>query len=574
MTGDAGARSARPTDLFRAADAIVTPAGGGRALAVSRDGQAPTLIPEAHARLLARCGRFRTVADHAQGDAAAIEALQQLRALGLLEAWGDVAAGGLLRATPTRRLERVGIVTRERPAAAARGVASLRERLAIHARSPAIVLYDDSDQPVPIAGTTTFARQDARALADRLAARADVDPAIVRWALFATPGAWAPGANYNRALLAGAGTDSCVFDDDVLFESYATQVRGGTGLAGIGDGPRLWPYRSRDEAFAAHVDTRGDPLAAHEAVLGRSVAEVVRDNGPFTQVANDLPSPVFRAVVDGRARVALSSLGSLGDCGMASPHWYVQQAPDSLLRFAKDDATWAWARSTRALLRAPDRLTLSSGFAFMSMAWAVDRHALVPPFLPELRAADAMFARLLRHTDDGALIAHHPLAIRHDPLEARAYPPDDVWRVLARPSIVEWLFWVIDVRGLGGPGDATSRLRGLGSTLLEFSALPRDALVDFLRVRWFRRNAERAASLDGMRAHPPTVDGRRPCAGWAEDVARCVDVLHRAIDDGQLPHPHEVPAGRDGVDALRELLRDFGKLLTVWDAVWDAARRG
>ncbi len=570
---DEAPRSARPTDLFRASDAIVSPAGDGKAVAVSRDGQGPTLIIESDARLLPRCGRFRTLQDHAQGDALALEALTRLRALGLLEAWGDVATGGPLQEASRRRIDRVAFVTRDRPESIARAVASLRARLAAHGRDAAIMVFDDSDHPTPIPGTTTFGRQQALSLANRLAAHAGVDAAIVRWAMAPDHGAWASGANYNRALLANAGHDWCSFDDDVAFELYRTpRPQRGTGFAGMGEGPRLWPYRSRADAFASHTDTGGDPIAAHESVLGRSIASVVRDNGPFTQVANDLPSPVFRAVAQGRARVALSSLGSLGDSGMSSSHWYVQQPPDTLLRFAPDDATWTWARSTRALLRTPDRLTLSSGYTFMAMAWAVDRDAFFPPFLPEHRASDAVFARLLRYADDGALIAHHPVAIRHDPLEERSYPPEDVWRVLMRPSIVEWLFWVVDVRGLGGPGDATSRLAGLGATMLEFAHLPREALIEFLRVRWFRRCAERAASLDAMRTHPPTFEGKRPSAAWADDVERCVTVLQQAIRNGDLPHPHEVPEGRDAVAALQDNLLRFGTLLAVWGRVVAAAR--
>jgi hypothetical protein len=148
---------------------------------------------------------------------------------------------------------------------------------------------------------------------------------------------------------------------------------------------------------------------------------------------------------------------------MGNISYYLHLGGDSLQRAAPDDVTWRWVRRTRAVLRTTECVVLSDGLHFMAMAIGLDHRGFLPPFPASGRGEDERFAQLLRCCCDGALIAHLPWAVFHDPPESRAgaVPPPGQIRLL------EVLAWVVQRCGFRPIVSPEDRLQALGVTLEE-----------------------------------------------------------------------------------------------------------
>jgi hypothetical protein len=152
----------------------------------------------------------------------------------------------------------------------------------MHGRSTEFVVVDDSDARTAEELTRRIvaelggsagqviryaSRHDRLDYAEELAERAGVPPELVRHGLVGEA-----GAARNSALLDTLGTRYLQVDDDTtaaVFRPPALEM--GVRLTSEGDANEHWYFPSLAEAMAAADTVRADPLALHEAVLGRSV---------------------------------------------------------------------------------------------------------------------------------------------------------------------------------------------------------------------------------------------------------------------------------------------------------------
>jgi hypothetical protein len=277
----------------------------------------------------------------------------------------------------------------------------------------------------------------------------------------------------------------------------------------------------------------------------------------------DVTLPLAHALSSGSTHVAATSFGALGDSGMGSVRYYLHLRGDSLRRAAPDSATWAWARTTRAVLRATDRVMLSGGIHFMAMAIGLDHRGFLPPFPPSGRGADERFVQLLRYCRDEALIAHLPWAVFHDPPEIRSasMPPPRQLRLL------EPLSWVFALCRFGPTVSAEDRLRAIGATLEKYSRLPRPAFEEFMRLQCWKRNSDEIVRLEAQLASAPSP-------AFAADLQRAITALHAQLLDNIPPVPVEL-GGLPVPEALATMqgyLQRFGELLSVWPTLVATAR--
>jgi hypothetical protein len=569
-------------ERVRRAEVLLLPAGDGLVVAVhhARDGLQRHLLRRDEAELLDAVRAFTPLDDAADalarrpgvapGQRKRIHrVLDELVARGLLDRADPVVRGGVPEPDPVVVPQTVGLITRDRPALAARAVRSLDALAARTGRPYACVVFDDSDDgpfgelhaalaqvAIPV---RHVGRADKARAADALAHAAGVPHALARFAVLGVADlVHRPGCSYNAVLLEAAhrGFAFAIDDDTVLSVAPAVGAAPARLSAAVDPTELRW-YADRSAAFDAHPCDSNDPLELHARVIGRSAAALLA--GSTATNADSLSPAHTRALLHGRPRAVVSSLGALGDSGSENAHYPLYVDGAGYERASRTAASWASARASRAVHRAADGLVLGLGGHFMSMAFAVDVRDVLPPFSPVFRAADSVFAQHLRQVRDDALIAHLPWAIRHDP-EPRsndAAAPSPGTTVLRGSELVGWL---TANRAFGPVATAADRLDGLGRALEEAGTASSASFADFLEVRWARRASDRIRALDARLASP----GVPP---WvAADATAAVAQLRDSMRRAPLGGLHVRP------DRIQAVLRLYGGLLRAWPALLDAAR--
>jgi hypothetical protein len=463
---------------------------------------------------------------------------------------------------PGAVLHTLAMPTCDRPTALRRAVSSYLANAREYGHHPTFVVMDNSTGPASRRDNVEVLRQSERdfgvsiryadaalkrAYAMQLADQLGTGPDVVRFALEGDrEGSFNAANNANAALLDTVGDAIFCADDDTVCDTYV--LRQGMLETPMPHDPR--PHTGSPEvnwAFASDADLM-DAIAPAET-------DVLREHG--------------RLLAQEGVVVTVPSL--MGDCGWGSPAPYLRFTGASLARLIRDEHAYEAAVVSRLNLRFVKRETRAAEvMSMMSTFYGADNRALVPPFLPCTMGSDVLFALIVSACHDGAPFAYHPAAIRHAPIEPRAFWPDEVLRssagvdfsTILAALIRRWRPTPVDV-------DPASRLQRLGHHLAEVGALAQpeyDALVHRLVVD------DAQADLDRLAAVCADIDDAPPA--WRRHQERHQQIRSAALADRLFAVPLDLALDRD-VDAARALGRRFvssyGHLLVLWPSMRRAA---
>ncbi len=315
----------------------------------------------------------------------------------------------------------------------------------------------------------------------------------------------------------------------------------------------------------SHVDA--DLLGTFDALLGRTVGEIVAAS----------PHEVAGNGVDAGGRVALVVPSLTGDCGWASPSSYLHLTGPSLDRLTASDDVYLRARTTRINARFVGQPTLVQRLpGFMCTFYGLDTSRLVLPYVPCTMGNDTLYPRLHGICFPEDVYAFSPLALRHEPVDARHFWPGEALRgasgidfsyLLA--ALVEPL-WSSAGASTGLPSeDRTERVRALGAFLVDLGQLP---APDFWGLAVARVEAQASHDLELQRA---TLASHRTTAHtWQRDLGAYLDLRERAMSQPDFAVPLDLSMG-EGLEAARELAQEFvlafGELVSAWPDIVAAA---
>lgn len=574
-------------DRYRALpDMLRLPVRAGEVLVKSPLGGRPELVSADDVQLLARAERFATLHEHASrvpatagsaaaGIASAARRLEALAARGLLvserELCAALCAVGVARETQPS-IRTVGIPTGTELAVGA--IESLRRG---SARELEIVIAhdarDDGEEAALLArlagleGLRYLGPRERRAYATRVAERAGVAADLVSWALTREhPDLWGAGALRNALLLDTVGDLSLQIDDDVRCE-LGTPAGAEPGLS-LTSAPvmELWFPEPGHDGDSLVALAPGDVAAAHEALLGHSLASCVADAGAIE--VGEASGSFLREVLAGRGRVRCTQMGLCGDSATGSLGHYLLLDGAARERLLASEATYAHAFASRQVLRATRRRAITDGASLMSYAIGLDGRSLLPPFMPEGRNGDGVFGYVLRHCFRDGYCAFLPEVVLHRPgprFSSMAALLDELRHIDQNDLLCR----IIAASGLVSRGDEPA-LEGLGAHLERLAALRLADLEEMVRTLVLRTRSRDMAML----AHLLHKHRREPDY-WARDVERLLDRLRAAaVEDGHaLPRDRMRAHGEEaGRRAFAVSLRRYGQLLSVWPAVDRAAR--
>lgn len=603
---------------YTGGDILFTMTGVGSVFVYDRAQQRAHEIPELIAAMLSRTGAMATLDEHAdslcqrlrmpasQRDAVRAH-LGELAEAGLLVSEHDLRDWAMAGAEPgsapgatcgpiaTAAILACGDDARLRAA-----LGSLLGTLARHERGSEVAVevavIDDArdeaararcrqaaaalaqDQPKGL--TVTYAGAAERRRFGEALVAAGADARAVERALFDVHAhGFSPGIGRNALLLHTAGTTCYAADDDTLAEIAGPDAPGGIDAVlalSNRDPTALWLYADREAAWADAARADVDILACHELLLGKDPGTCLSDldAATGTRVALDMDGmrpPWFRRLCTG-GRVAVTTFGVVGDCGLDGNGLYLLQEGASLARLVDGDAPYLVLRDSREVRRVAPRCTLTSSPMFSATAAAYDNRELLPPFVPVGRGEDASFGVALRACLARGVIAHLPWAIRHEPAPRGRFAADDIWQSAGVLTINQAMMLLMGALELpAGAGEPEDRLRALGAHLEQAARLPLPAFEDMLQAERLRR----LSGLISLREQLLTEHADAAPEAWAHDMEQSIDALRAACAVGALPVAVDLGermAEEQAREALRTHVGDYGLLLQAWPEMMQAAR--
>ncbi len=377
------------------------------------------------------------------------------------------------------------------------------------------------------------------------------------------------GGNLNAAMLGNIGTMyACVDDDTVWRISRSARFSQSLSISrAIPEDCALYPTRA--EAIENVVwDDQEDLLKCHEMLLGKSIGQCIGEItklGGRVDVSAIAPCVATSTMLHG-GRVVATMTGVAGHSGSERVYWHLLHG-DALARLNANDHLYRRLKNSREVVRVANNWTISDTPALMAYAMGVDGREPLAPFLPVLRNQDGVFAKVMRICDSSRYIGHIPWAILHDPSKsARCTPATDVRPRLA--DIVIGALQVFDSTMLSC--DITENLCTVGKYLEDIACLGNGGFSRWLKSRYCDYLASWLRLCDGVAGGDASnTDGVR------HEVERNIMALKEAMAGAShIWWPIDVTCPVNdptAIEVTRALLRSYGRLLTEWGTIWDAA---
>jgi len=487
-------------------------------------------------------------------------------------------------------IAQVGILTADRPLLLKRALASyivnVRDRREIE-----YVVFDDSSNAAGLNASREVAREVRReynvqvrfagrkeraAYVRRLCEYTGESQAILTGTLLVEDG-YTLGQNRNALLLDSAGVPCFFADDDTLCTPVLPPVIETTKIkVSSGEHPSdYWCFTNSNEARTKTRNFESDFLAAHEELLGKTIGEL--DGRVLTGKSPDSGS-IHQRVENPDSRVRITFNGLVGDCGWGTPFglWhepmgYLAFAGASLQRLINSEEFYRQVILSRQLLRVTT-CEMISDFSFSMLTFCgLDNREMLPPNPPRQRGQDLVFGQILLRCFEGAVSGHVPLALGHEPVPSRRFWPGEITRSAAGVDLCRLL--IETVGGCEFQTDeitAGQRVQALGRHFFRIAGLSDKSLAEFFKKRLYESNRRFRQQFMAR------VESLRPLGGaYAADVARYFQNLRAA----ELRETYWIPLDLWSIDGagsavrrLRENLVDFGRLLDVWPATFQAAK--
>lgn len=574
-------------ERYRSGDLISNPAGERHALVQSSLSGSAALLTTQQAALLRACAAFRTLDEHAHANAANRADLEKLTALGLLTSETALRrrcfdAGRQAAAPPP--ISTIAVITRDRIDALQRCLESYIDNGRRADRQVDYLVVDTAPQAETrdatramldalgkSAGVTVrYAGLDERQRFATALARAGLPRAAIDFALFDPEGCDSVyGAARNAVLLATAGRSVLCADDDTVcsLADVPGSSRDGLALSSLNDPTSIWFFPDHESARSSVRNVGRDVLAVHEDLLGRDVRSCLNFAAtPDLLRIDDADGALLRSLESGRAHVAVTSTGMLGDAGGGMPPAVRLLDPESRQRLFRSEAAYRTLARSRQLQRGVIRPTISNSPYLMMTGAAIDNRAILPPFFPVLRGEDTIFGFMLGAAVDGACIGHLPITLEHSPAGAREIAPDAIADSAAHPSSFELVIACVQSFSAPPRTSPAEQMLALGRHLAAIGSLAPADFEEFLRLWVWQMKALVMARLTHELETSDAESARQDVEQYLERMRTSL-----AADGYVAPPDLETRFGGEALAVMQRLIARFGDLLQCWPAMLNVA---
>lgn len=211
-------------------------------------------------------------------------------------------------------------------------------------------------------------------------------------------------------------------------------------------------------------------------------------------------------------------------------------------------------------------LVISASPVLYGGAIGIDASSIVPPFYPQIRSEDNLWAALLQFYNRNYMIGCLPFALCHDWSEKKPFTEKDFRRIEADAGLNMALLFSVIAQSTTCPAGADP-FACFGKALVELSGMPHNKWMDMCRSIWY---GYVGSITDTLRELLVKYD-RKP-SYWAKDVDVFLDRIRSQSMDVASFVPRELHAAGSPEEAgrvHRKMLYDYGMLLVHWSSIWD-----
>jgi hypothetical protein len=414
-------------------------------------------------------------------------------------------------------------------------------------------------------GTIHYTDRPARArMAAGLAASLGISEEIPRFALLGDDRLGPSyGASRNTLLLLTAGRMLVMADDDTLFRvGVPPGTQEGLAFTSRHDANAYRYYATEREAMEAVAFGEHDLFALHEKLLGKQLDEIAA-SGESIDLAGVDAGFAARLSLPG-ARVGVTYLGTAGDSGMSGHAFRMLEEGESLDRMLVSEATFELGMTTRWIVKAAPKASVSSGAFCMALHIGLDNRQPLPPFMPVMRNEDGVFGSVLAACYPEVFAGYLPAVVPHLPPETRAHLSQNEAAQIRGVRVNDLVSQRIAAAAEASRSSLS--MADLGKELTLQASFSPERFMDVMR-----ESAERTSAAIAGYAMRRMQERRGIPTFWGNAVRAYLSSQERVLRSGELcsdwagEQGDRMKLGQELVDALGECLQSW-RGISVADA--------
>lgn len=376
------------------------------------------------------------------------------------------------------------------------------------------------------------------------------------------------GIGKNLISLLSAGQRYILLDDDFTFPLR----RHPEYSPGVVCAPHGWGVRSFgnfDEALTSGDESDHDPLQAHLALCGQSVAELLRAH-PATRLERQAllgVAPSKFPLLDPARRVASTVNGHRGQSGASGIAWIMLLDRAARSALCRDDAAWTQLRGDPPIWWGCNRFQISEGGAFTP--FCVDNSRMLPPTSPFGRGEDALFAGLCAVAHGDIVQLDAPFTIGHRQEGGR-----DRTELLTQPETPDINHCLAELARHVAPdlygSDPQRRLSVLAAKLDDLAGGSDQSVLAYMGEYLAYRRSLLIEQLQQVAASDTSLP-----PAWRKDMTSLVEANARALVERGAPRLAGWAADSSAEDCASAFRKEADVLvqgLRVWPEAWRLAQ--
>ncbi len=372
------------------------------------------------------------------------------------------------------------------------------------------------------------------------------------------------GANRNTFQLFTTGKFSLLTDDDI----FCKISRNGddkkltiTSDASSFDASTEF-FTGQNELNDKVVFEYNDPISLHEKLLGHSIGSLIEKYKH--QVNLNKITPKFTLDnLNSNKKVRVTMMGAAGDSGAGSPISKIFFPDNKLVPLISDSDNFLSKMYSRTVLQSHQSLTVGPPSFLLGMNLGIDNTELLPPFHPNFRNSDGIFASVLKKCFSNCYIGHLPFAISHIPPDERPVDDSDLTSTSIRiPDVLMFSINEFNNRSV----TVEEGLKSLGTYLIDISKRSDDNLKEYLGLINTSLITSKLNRMEPLYKEYKHLNKR-----WSEIVEQRIETLYKCLQNGLSSIKFKEIEGlpyEDQLHTIRKVYGNFGDLLYYWPEIY------
>jgi hypothetical protein len=372
------------------------------------------------------------------------------------------------------------------------------------------------------------------------------------------------GANRNTFLLLTIGKRSLLTDDDIFCQ---ISKNGNDKELTLTSDASFFDVSS--EFFVDHGELNdtikfeyNDLVNIHQKLLGNSISGLIEEyKGKINLNRID---PIF--VLDNltsEKRVRVTMMGVAGDSGAGSPVSKIFFPGNKLIPLISDSDNFLSKMYSRTVVQSFKSFTIGPPNFLLGMNLGIDNTEILPPFHPNLRNSDGIFASVLKKCFRNCYIGHLPFTVSHIPPEMRSVNSDDLTSTSIRiPDVIRFSIDEFSNKST----TVEEGLKSLGVYLRDISKRSDDELKKYFSVINTKFIITEINNLEYLYKQYKHINKQ-----WAEFVQQRIEKLYRCLKiDSSIQFKDFIELSSESqLLLIRRIYANFGQLLYYWPEIYE-----